>query len=146
MRVLRSIVVVSILLVLLTGVGLAGGKPLHAELSAANEVQSPPVASGATGTADVALNQGQGAVCWQITASGLSSSPTAAHIHRGPAGVNGPVVVGLFGAGTTLPASGCTEGVSKELVKEIRENPDAFYVNVHTENYPGGEIRGQLSK
>ena len=68
----------------------------------------------------------------------------AAHIHIGAAGVAGPVVVGL-----TAPTSGMSTGVAmvdKELIKAIRKNPSAYYVNVHNPAYPAGAVRGQLMK
>lgn len=127
----------------------AGGRPLTAELSADNET-SLVVPSDASGFADVTLNQGQGEVCFEITASGFTADILFAHIHVGEAGVDGPVVVTLFDPPATLPAdtgffADCVEGVDKDLIKDIRQNPSEFYINIHTLNNPGGEIRGQLS-
>jgi hypothetical protein len=73
----------------------------------------------------------------------------AGHIHAGPAGVAGPVVVTLFTGALagTASVSGCAENVDPELIKAIRQNPEAYYVNVHSRpNFPGGAVRGQLSK
>lgn len=69
---------------------------------------------------------------------------TAAHIHRAPAGQAGPVVVTLS-APTEGMSSGCAD-VDSELVMEIQQYPEMFYVNVHNAAYPAGEVRGQLSK
>ncbi len=122
------------------------GRPLKATLLGANEV---PASGTATGSALIRLNQGQKRVCFTLNVSGLAgSSVTGAHIHRGAAGVNGVVVVGLDA--TTLAegvaAKGCVQNVAAALIKEIRQNPQGFYVNVHTALHPGGAARGQLSK
>jgi hypothetical protein len=73
---------------------------------------------------------------------------TAAHIHVGAATVAGPVVVPLFAgafAGTDS-ASGCVSGVSEELIKAIRQDPENYYVNIHSDVFPAGAVRGQLAK
>jgi hypothetical protein len=75
--------------------------------------------------------------------------PTLGHIHQGRFGVNGPVVVPLFSAPGGLPASvtgvaGTATGVPAELVNRIRRDPRAFYTNLHTAEFPGGAVRGQL--
>ncbi|GAB6178747.1 hypothetical protein JCM14036_00660 [Desulfotomaculum defluvii] len=116
-----------------------------ATLTGVEEV--PPVATNATGFAIITLNEAQGEVCWELSVFNLSSNPTGAHIHRAPVGLNGPIVVPLsFEPNeTTWTSSGCNLA-SQELVNDIINNPEEFYVNVHTQNFPGGEIRGQLRR
>lgn len=114
-----------------------GGRPLTAELSGANEVPAKPATQ--TGIAAITLNQGQGEVCYDIDVSNIIGTVVAAHIHTGTAGVNGPVVIPL------PPLSGCVSA-DRDLIKRIRQNPTDFYVNVHTNTYPGGAVRGQLSR
>lgn len=124
------------------GVASADGRPLSADLSSANEV--PPSGTGATGTAHVTLNQGQGEVCVWIESEGLAGSVLAGHIHLGASGVNGGVVVNL--GVNSASFSGCVDGVDKDLIKAIRQQPESYYVNIHTTAVLSGEIRGQLSK
>jgi CHRD domain len=77
----------------------------------------------------------------------LGLNPTLGHIHKAPFGVNGPVVVPLFA--TAVPAtivaiSGTVSGLDPALVKDIAEHPSAFYANLHSAQFPGGAVRGQL--
>lgn len=115
------------------------GRPFETNLSGAAEVPGPGDPDG-SGTARLRLNAGQRMVCWQVTWMDIED-PTAAHIHRGPAGVAGPVVVPL-----SPIAGGCASGVDRGLIREILVDPAAFYVNVHNEEFPAGAIRGQLSR
>ncbi|NND12417.1 MAG: CHRD domain-containing protein, partial [Acidimicrobiia bacterium] len=66
---------------------------------------------------------------------------TAIHIHRGFEGEDGPVVVDF-----DYPNLGSTGNVEAdpEVLAEITANPAGFYVNVHTEAFPNGAIRGQI--
>ena len=84
-------------------------------------------------------------LCFGLTVNNLDQ-PTAAHIHRGHAGVNGPVVVPLTApeSGDPGASSDCRPEVDPTLLREIRANPGGFYVNVHTGQFPAGAIRGQL--
>lgn len=118
----------------------AGGRPLAAELNGANEVG--PGDPDGSGHANVTLNQGQGEVCFSIETSNVDNI-LAAHIHVGAAGVNGGVVVNLDWAGTG--GNGCVEATA-ELIKQIRQDPSGYYVNVHSPEFPAGAIRGQLEK
>jgi CHRD domain len=73
-------------------------------------------------------------------------TPTMAHIHRGPAGVGGGIVIPLAPppSGNPGQVEKCIRGLDKALVKEIKANPDQFYVNVHTGQFSNGALRGQL--
>ena len=59
-------------------------------------------------------------------------------------GVNGGVVVNL--GVTSADYSACIDGVDGDLIKDIRQNPHHYYINIHTTAIPSGEIRGQLRK
>jgi hypothetical protein len=112
-----------------------GGKPFDIALT-------PVAGSSGSGTAHLTLNSGQGEVCWDITVSNLTSPVILDHIHAGAVGVNGPIVVDFNFPANGL--SGCVDGVDRALVKDIRSNPENYYVNVHTTMFPVGEVRGQL--
>ncbi len=119
-----------------------GGRPLQAALTGAAEVPGPGDPDG-TGTARLTLNPGQGEICYEITVANIAPA-TAAHIHEAPAGTAGPVVVVL-----SAPTSGTSKAclaVDPALVREIMKDPSDYYVNVHNAPFPGGAVRGQLSK
>ena len=119
-----------------------GGTELKATLSGANEV--PPADPDGTGTASFRLQAGQGQVCFTLMVANITLPATAAHIHVGAAGVNGPIVIPLTPPDASGKSSGCTTA-SRTLVGQILANPAGFYANVHTTDFPGGAIRGQLS-
>ncbi|CAA9246867.1 MAG: hypothetical protein AVDCRST_MAG50-1958 [uncultured Acidimicrobiales bacterium] len=110
------------------------------DLSGANEV--PPSDASLEGTAAVSLDAETGDVCYEVEAN--FATATGMHIHRGEVGVNGPIVVPLDPTRLNATTETCTVAAA-ELVAEIKAKPAAFYVNVHTETYPGGAIRGQLT-
>jgi CHRD domain len=123
------------------------GRPFSTTLTGAAEVPGPGDAD-ATGTAFITLNQGQGEVCFDLSWAEIDGTVTAAHIHVGSATESGPVVVPLFAgafAGTDS-ASDCISGVSQELIKAIRQDPENYYVNIHSDVFPAGAVRGQLGK
>ncbi|MBA2718843.1 MAG: CHRD domain-containing protein [Chloroflexi bacterium] len=119
------------------GATMAGGRPFTTELLGANERPNAGDPDG-SGTATVTLNPGTGEVCYEITVSGVDPL-TAAHIHEAPAGSPGGVVI-------ALPlADDCTTA-DRDVILEILRNPSDYYVNVHNAPYPGGALRGQLSR
>lgn len=122
----------------------AGGRPLSATLTGAAERPGPGDPDG-TGSAELTLNQGQGEICYELHVSGIALPASAAHIHVAPPTAPGPVVVPLAAPDVSGHASGCVSA-DRELIKAIRQNPSAYYVNVHNSEYPGGAVRGQLSK
>ncbi len=115
---------------------------LSASLSGAAEAPTPGSTDG-TGTFNLTLKPDQGQICYTLRVSNVDS-PTAAHIHKGDAGKSGPPVVTL-----KAPESGQVQDcatASKDVIEDIQENPDAYYVNVHNEKFPQGAVRGQLSE
>ena len=97
------------------------GRSYSIELSGAQEAPGPGDPDG-SGHAELILNQGQGTITYHITVDNIAPA-TAAHIHFGEAGEPGPVVVPLH------VMDGMISGVvtvDKELIKAIRQNPDAY--------------------
>lgn len=111
-----------------------------ATLTGANEV-GPGDADG-YGTARITISDEFEQICWEIDDIRGIGPITAAHIHRGATGTNGPPVFPLKPSGTG-EYEGCASG-SEWTQNRIEDNPQMFYVNVHTAEYPGGAIRGQL--
>lgn len=108
-----------------------------AELSGLAEV--PPNASPGTGTAMLSLNDAQTEVTYHIEFSGLLGMETAAHFHNAPPGVNGSVIFGL-------PMGSPKDGVWPVGPAEVAALfADEVYVNVHSDMFPGGELRGDIS-
>ena len=97
-----------------------------------------------TGSAKITLNEGRGQVCWDITVAGITLPAAAAHIHEGVVGQAGDIVVTLSPPGANGKSSGCRSGVNRALIKDITENQQNYYVNVHTSDFPAGAVRGQL--
>ena len=137
---------------------LEGGRPFTTTLRGAEECNNDtppecgPTASPAvgdqdgTGLAKVTLNPGQRRVCWEFSVNNIAQ-PTRAHIHNAPAGRNGPIVVDFFNVTGTAPPplTGCVEDERATII-DIIKNPQNYYFNVHNADWPGGAVRGQLSK
>lgn len=89
-------------------------------------------------------------LCYTLETRNLTMAPFAAHIHIGPRNVAGPVVVPLSVANAPSgTASDCITAAAGGVLTPaelagILADPGSYYVNVHTANFPGGEIRGQL--
>jgi hypothetical protein len=112
-------------------------------------------ANNAKGTGNGTLTIDGTKMSFKIEVKDLSGAPTAAHIHVGAAGVaGGPVYT--FALKSDAGKSGTIAEGSVDLMKDVSSgvtgdslkvllNTGKAYVNVHTGNFPGGEIRGQLS-
>lgn len=127
-----------------------GGRKFSTDLTGEAEVTSAGVPNQgdltATGSARVIVNPGQSRVCWEITTGDDFTAGTTlivgAHIHVGASTTTGPVVVPLT-ATIDGTSTGCAN-VTRELADAIRKTPENYYVNVHTNLFPAGAIRGQL--
>lgn len=126
------------------GKGDGNIRTLSAVLSGPAEVPGPGDADG-TGMANITLDPAQRQVCFELSVSNIEPA-TAAHIHEGAEGVAGPVVVPLNPPPTNGSSKGCVSDVNLELIQNIIQHPEQYYVNVHNADFPGGAVRGQLSR
>jgi hypothetical protein len=143
----KVLIAALVLTLAFAGVALAGtgGRPLATPMTGAEEAPGPGDPD-ATGQADFQLNQGQGRICFDLSWENIDGTVVAAHIHLAPVGEPGDIVVPLFEGmfGGTDSVSDCVD-VDPSLVKDIRKNPSAYYVNVHSmPMFGAGAIRGQL--
>jgi hypothetical protein len=120
-------------------------KRLEANLSGSNEM--PAADPSASGTAKVRLDRAKKKVCFTIRVRNVEDV-VAAHIHKGGKSVaSGPIVVTfLHGPAAGSKFTGCETGVARSLIRAILRHPRRYYVNVHSMDFPGGEVRGQLRK
>jgi hypothetical protein len=130
--------------------------------------ENPP--TGVPGTAnsmtfvrldrDSTGNVVSGAVSFNVTYEmGSAQTFTGLHIHNGKIGVNGPVVIntGLSGANTVVTnAEGigfinrvveiASTDTAFDFLRGLVENPENYYINIHTTQFGGGVVRAQLAK
>jgi CHRD domain len=124
----------------------SGGRAtlLAASLTGAQEVPGPGDPDG-SGRALVRLAGDQ--ACFVLKWSRITA-PVAAHIHVGRRGVPGGIVVGFFQGAlpdTLNAVAGCA-AADPAVVDAIAADPRGYYVNIHTADFPGGAIRGQLHR
>lgn len=157
---MKTIYLIAFLLILgLVSVGITAEKPaavkiFKAHLSGSEVV--PQVNTGATGDATFELSKDGKELHYKIVASDIEGI-TAAHIHKGRKGENGPplalILIEKKGAKASETIAkgviddkalmGSLAGKSvRDLMTEVQSGNT--YVNVHTGKYPDGEIRGQI--
>ena len=130
-------------LLLLSGTALADQKFI-AHLNSAQEVPSTP--SSGVGVCVVTLNAAETSISASCTYQGLTSALQADHIHGNAApGVNAAILFNFAATGGTSGSFNAGPfAVTPAQVASMRAH--LYYVNLHTTNFPGGEIRGQLKQ
>jgi hypothetical protein len=145
------------------GTGIAdGGRVLRAELSAFSEV--PAISSLASGDFKLKISRDGTSVEYELSYENMQAPVLFAHIHLGQRDVNGGIMAFLCG-GNTKPApcptpsgevtgtvvaadiigpagQGVAAGEFAEFIRALRAGK--AYANVHSQQFPGGEIRGQI--
>ena len=147
---------VFLVLVLFVSIGIAAGERSFKAKLLGGEVV-PPVKTAAKGEAIFQLSKEGNELTYKLTVSDIDNV-TVAHTHDGKYGKNGPPIVSLYtGPKKEGKFSGTlSEGkiTARDLMGQLKgklfshfiqmiEDGHA-YVNVHTDKYPGGEIRGQI--
>lgn len=109
--------------------------------------ENPATTSSASGSAIMLYDVGANTFDLMVTINGMANVATGSHLHEAAAGANGPVVTNLGGeavytrSGSNLSATfrNVTHGGDK-----LRLLQGGAYFNIHSAQFPGGEIRGQL--
>ena len=115
----------------------------EAKLSAHLGGAGSPDTDGA-GHANFKIDTAKSEVCFDLSVEKIGPA-TAAHVHKGAAGASGPPVVPLTKPDAAGKSSGCAM-VGAAVITDLLANPAGYYVNVHNAEFPGGAIRGQLTK
>ena len=136
----------------LIAIAVAQGSDTQYSAVLSGDEEVPPVDTQAVGIAD--FSPAENSVGYTINATEIEGT-TAGHIHYGIEGENGPIIVTLFkydtpqnqvsesGTITAENLTGPLQGMQvSDLIDEFNEGNT--YANIHTENNPNGEIRGQI--
>jgi hypothetical protein len=115
----------------------SGRNPVTAELSGDKEL--PPVSTQAYGRSTVKVGRDR-SIAGTITVYNMK--PTAAHVHRGGLNADGPVILPLAKTSETTFSVPPNTKLTEEQFARFREGN--LYINVHSEQYPSGEIRAQM--
>jgi len=116
-----------------------GSVNYEVKLSGANEV--PPATTQASGEGFVTIGLDH-SVAAKITVTGMKA--TAAHIHEGAVGTNGPVIIPFTKTGDDEFSA--PDGAKLTDAQWASYQAGNLYVNVHSAKYPGGEVRAQLAQ
>jgi hypothetical protein len=117
--------------------------PINVTLSGAQEV--PPNSSTGTATLIGTYNDSSNVLKYTVTFSGLSSNTTAAHFHApAPPGISAPVVVPAVGFPTGVTSGTYTDSIVLSSGAEDTLKMGLWYFNIHTTNFPAGELRAQI--
>lgn len=150
-----KLMIIFVLVIGLSAAGIAAEKSFNAVFSGSQVV--PPVTTMAKGEGTFTPGKDGKELMYKVTVSDIENV-TAVHIHSGKMGKNGPpvAVIDLKGKKTGRFSGTLAEGkitakqligplkgkTVKDLVKEIKAGDT--YLNVHTDKYPDGELRGQI--
>ena len=164
----RLLTVIGLLALITTAAASADESALNMRASLSGFNETPPIATGGTGT--LKAKASNGGIDFTLTYSGLTTPAFMAHFHFAQRGVPGAIFIWLCGLPGTPAHKTCPPGTTEtatvtghitaadiqavpaqnisamDMATALRiiEAGDA-YVNVHTNNFKAGEIRGQIS-
>lgn len=113
----------------------------------ANGANEKPNDGAKTGTASgtFILDTTKNTICFlNMKTKGLVGV-TGAHIHLGGSGIEGSIFVSFSIAKFNQKGQACSK-VDRSVLADIAKHPADYYLNVHTKDFPGGAVRGQLKK
>jgi hypothetical protein len=135
----RTTLALTILVALLPATASAVIHSFSGTLDGAQANAGAGTGSPGTGSVTATLDSDSLLFSWDASWSGLDGTETAAHFHVAPPNTNGGIAVPVTVPSPTIGSTTITAGQATDLLA------GNFYLNVHTDTEPGGEIRGQLS-
>lgn len=139
----RTLFFVALLAVAMVVQAKDGGRKFTLVLTGAEEFPGPGDPDG-IGFAVLKFNPGTEQLCYNVQVENITLPATGNHIHLAPRGESGPVVIPLEEPDESGSASGCTS-VERDLILAILQNPENYYINVHTlPDFGPGAVRAQL--
>jgi len=106
--------------------------------------ENPSVAGNRAGTGNIEVNTETGEISGSVVVNNLTGTATATHIHTGDAGKNGGVVIALTQDPSDSSKFNVPNGSTLNAVQLEKLLMAGLYLNVHTQQNPGGEVRGQI--
>jgi hypothetical protein len=112
-------------------------------MAGANEKPNAADPNG-TGAGQFLVDADKGRLCYALSVKNIALPSIAAHIHKGDANTAGPVVIPFTQPGASGQSAACVTA-DVTLLKDLVANPAGYYSNVHTTQFAGGAVRGQLT-
>ena len=172
-KLIRSLSVVAVLFAMVLGLAIPAMAADNFGARLRGFEEPPPISTPGQGFFFATLNDPETVLSYSLVYFGLQGTVTQSHIHIGQPGVNGGIVLFLctnlaapagvplpppcpnaagqnFVTGTLTAANVITQTVQGIAAGEFHEVIDAMralasYANVHSDQFPGGEIRGQIT-
>lgn len=136
---MKTATIVALTLFFLLSVAPVEGALVNYNFPIDGSQQVPPVVTAASGTGLVTLDTVTNQLDWNITFSGLITPEIAAHFHGpAPVGVNAGVQISLALGSPKIGSQIITAAQEADVLAGL------WYVNIHSQTFPGGEIRGQV--
>ncbi len=121
----------------------AGIALFRSAMAGANEKPSAADPNG-TGAGQFFVDADKGRLCYALSVKSIALPALAAHIHKGDSNTAGPVVIPFTAPNASGVSSACVTA-DPTLLKDLVANPANYYSNVHTSQFAGGAVRGQLA-
>ena len=154
LAIVAIVVVIAVGTVTISSIGLVSAQEQKFMTQLSSQEEVPSTDSQATGSAEF-TPMGTDSVMYNVNATNIEGV-TAGHIHSGQQGENGPIVVTLFNYDSPMNQVSESGSITADKLegpmagKQLSDLATAMsngstYVNIHTEQNPNGEIRGQIS-
>ena len=149
----RSLLLLAIVLVLVVAMPVTAlaARSVHSTIMTGGQ-EAPPGSgdANARGGVRLLLDPDNSRVCfraaWLRVGNTTADVVNRFHIHEAPVGVDGPIHIALFEDASFSPTDRTAACVTADpaAIQEVQANPDGFYCNLHSNQFPDGAIRGQL--